>query len=109
MHFLLHLWVLGLENPGEKVALLLACTAAIWISGRSRESSARASALVLLEAVSDHTKAATYAASGLNVGYTRFNFHFPTLLGLALIGGVAGSVLLLAVRLDCWIRDSALG
>jgi hypothetical protein len=91
---------------GEKVALLLGCAAAIAMSGRSRESTARASALVLLEAVSDHAKVAAYAANGISVSNTRFNFHWPTLLGLALVGGVAWSTLLMALRLECWIGES---
>ncbi len=94
---------------GEKVALILGCTAAIWISGRSRESTARASALILLEAVTDLAKAATYAASGINVGNTRFNFHFPTLTGVAFIGGVGCAGLLLSVRLECWVGESVVG
>ncbi len=71
------------EELGEKVAVFLGCTVALWVGGLSSESEAKALALVLLDAVSDVTKAAAYAASKIDVGHVRFNFHLPTLLGVA--------------------------
>ena len=73
---------------------------------------AKALALVLLEAVSDGTKAAAYAASKIDVGHVRFNFHWPTLLGTALVGGASWGALLFAARMNCLIGEdiaSALG
>jgi hypothetical protein len=93
-------------DVGEKAALLLGCAAAIWISGLSLELTARAFALVLLEAVADHAKAATYAAGGINVRSIGLNFHFLTLLGIALTGGTSCATLFLAVRIECWISES---
>ncbi len=94
------------EELGEKVAMFLGCTVALWVGGLSSASMAKALALVLLEAVSDVAKAAVYAASRINVGHARFNFYWPTLLGIALAGG-GGSVgaLLGAIRINCLIGD----
>ena len=94
------------EELGEKVAVFLGCTVALWVGGLSSESVTKALALVLLEAVSDGTKAAAYAASKIDVGHVRFNFHWPTLLGLALVGG-GGSwgALLVAIRVNCLIGE----
>ncbi len=63
------------EKLGEKVAVFLGCTFALWVGGLSSESVAKALALVLLEAVSDGTKTAAYAASEIDVGHVRFNFQ----------------------------------
>jgi hypothetical protein len=94
------------EELGEKVAVFLGCTVALWVGGLNSESAARAFALILLEAVSDVAKAAVYAASRIDVGHVRYNFHWPTLLGIALVGG-GGSVgaLLGAIRINCLIGD----
>ena len=93
------------EELGEKVAMFLGCTVALWVGGFSSESVAKALALLLLEAVSDVTKAAAYAASKIDVGHVRFNFHWPTLLGLALVGGGSWGGLLTAIRINCLIGD----
>ena len=94
------------EELGEKVAVFLGCTVALWVGGLSSESVAKALALVLLEAVSDLAKAVAYKASKIDVGHVRFNFHWPTLLGVALVGG-GGSwgVLLGAIRINCLIGE----
>ena len=63
------------EELGEKVAVFLGCTVALWVGGLSSESAAKALALVLLEAVSDWTKTVAYAASEIDVGHVRFNFQ----------------------------------
>ena len=100
------------EELGEKVAVFLGCTVALWVGGLSSESVAKALALVLLEAFSDATKAAVYAASKIDVGHVRFNFHWPTLLGTALVGGASWGALLIAARINCFIGEdiaSALG
>ncbi len=93
------------EELGEKVAMFLGCTVALWVGGLSSESLAKALALVLLEAVSDVTKAAAYAASKIDVGHVRFNFHWPTLLGLALVGGASWGGLLIAIHYNCLIGE----
>ena len=93
------------EELGEKVAVFLGCTVALWVGGLSSESVAKALALVLLEAVSDWTKTVAYAASKIDVGHVRFNFHWPTLLGTALVGGTGWGALLLAARINCLIGE----
>ena len=75
------------------------CSVALWVGGLSSESVAKALALVLLEAISDVAKAAAYAASKIDVGHVQFNFHWPTLLGLTLVG--EGAVLL------CWVPSAS--
>ena len=93
------------EELGEKVAVFLGCTVALWVGGLSSESVAKALALVLLEAVSDGTKTAAYAANKIDVGHVRFNFHWPTLIGIALVGGGSWGVLLGAIRINCLIGE----
>ena len=93
------------EELGEKVAMFLGCTVALWVGGLSSESVVKALALVLLEAVSDVAKAAAYAASKIDVGHVRFNFHWPTLLGVALVGGASWGALLGAIRINCLIGE----
>jgi hypothetical protein len=66
---------------------------------------AKALALVLLEAISDVAKAAAYAASKIDVGHVQFNFHWPTLLGTALMGGTSWPALLFAIRINCLIGE----
>ncbi len=77
--------------------MFLGCAFALSVGRLSSESVAKALALVLLEAVSDVTKAAVYAASKIDAGRVRFNFHWPTLLGVALVGG-AGVL--------CWVPSA---
>ena len=93
------------EELGEKVAMFLGCMVALWVGGLSSESLAKALALVQLEAVSDMAKAAAYAASKIDVGHVRFNFHWPTLLGLALAGGGSWGASLFAIRVNCLIGE----
>ena len=93
------------EELGEKVAVFLGCTVALWVGGLSSESVAKALALVLLEALSDVAKAAAYAASEIDVGHVRFNFHWPILLGTALVGGASWGALLGAIRVNCLIGE----
>jgi hypothetical protein len=93
------------EELGEKAAVFLGCTVALWVGGLSSESVAKAVALVLLEAVSDLAKAAAYAASEIDVGHVRFNFRWPTLLGIALAGGGSWVALLGAIRINCLIGE----
>ena len=93
------------EELGEKVAMFLGCTFALWVGGLSSESVAKALALVLLEAVSDVAKAVAYAASKIDVGHVRFNFHWPTLIGIALVGGGSWGTLLGAIRMNCLIGE----
>ena len=93
------------EELGEKVAMFLGCTVALWVGGLSSESVAKALALVLLEAISDVAKAAAYAASKIDVGHVQFNFHWPTLLGTALVGGASWASLLFAIRINCLIGE----
>jgi hypothetical protein len=93
------------EELGEKVAVFLGCTVALWVGGLSSESVAKALVLLLLEAVSDLAKAAAYAASEIDVGHVRFNFHWPTLIGTALVGGSSWSTLLAAIRFNCLIGE----
>jgi hypothetical protein len=93
------------EELGEKVAMFLGCTVALWVGGLSSESVAKALALVLLEAISDVAKAAAYAASKIDVGHVQFNFHWPTLLGLTLVGGGSWAGLLFAIRINCLIGE----
>ena len=90
------------EELGEKVAVFLGCTVALWVGGLSSESVAKALALVLLEAVSDAAKAAAYVASKVDAGHVRFNFHWPTLLAISMVGGgVSWGCLLGAIRVNC--------
>jgi hypothetical protein len=93
------------EELGEKVAMFLGCTLALWAGGLRSESVAKALTLLLLEAVSDVAKAAAYAASKIDVGHVRFNFHWPTLLGVALVGGGSWGSLLVAIRVNCLIGE----
>ncbi len=93
------------EELGEKVALLLGYSVALWVGGLISESMAKALALVLLEAVSDVAKAVAYAASEIDVGHVRFKFHLPTLLGVALVGGSSWATLLVAIRTNCLIGE----
>jgi hypothetical protein len=94
------------EELGEKVAVFLGCTVALWVGGVSSESVAKALALALLEAVSDVTKTTAYAASKIDVGHVQFNFHWPTLIGVALVGGGASwGALLGAIRFNCLIGE----
>jgi hypothetical protein len=93
------------EELGEKVAVFLGCTAALWVGELSSESVAKALALVLLEIVSDGTKTVAYAASKIDVGHVRFNFNWPTLIGVALVGGSSWGALLVAVRINCLIGE----
>ena len=88
------------EELGEKVAMFLGCTVALWVGGLSSESVAKALALVLLEAVSDVAKAAAYAASKIDVGHVRFNFHRPTCLVWRWSGEGAG--------LLCWVPSASI-
>ena len=94
------------EELGEKVAVFLGCTVALWVGGLSSESVTKALALVLLEAFSDVNKTTVYAASEIDVGHVRFNFHWPTLLGTALVGGASWGVLLAAARINCLIGEN---
>jgi hypothetical protein len=93
------------EELGEKVAMFLGCTVALWVCRLSSNSVAKALALVLLEAVSDVAKAAAYAASKIDVGHFRFNFHWPTLVSLALVGGASWAALMAAIRINCLIGE----
>ncbi len=93
------------EELGEKVAVFLGCTVALWVGGLSSESVTKALALLLLEAVSDVAKAVAYAASEIDVGHVRFNFHWPTLIGVALVGGSSWAALLGAIRMNCLIGE----
>jgi hypothetical protein len=93
------------EELGEKVAVFLGCTVALWVGGQSSESVAKALTLMLLEAVSDGAKAAAYAASNIDAGHVRFNFHWPTLLAISLVGGSSWGALLGAIRVNCLIGE----
>jgi hypothetical protein len=93
------------EELGEKVAVFIGCTVALWVGGPSSESAAKVFALVLLEAISDVTKAAAYEASKIDVGHVRFNFHWPTLLGVALVGGESLGGMFGAIRMNCLIGE----
>jgi hypothetical protein len=94
------------EELGEKVAVFLGCTVALWVGGLSSESVAKALALMLLEALSDVAKEAAYAASNIDAGHVRFNFHRPTLLAISLVGGgVSWGTLLGAIRSNCLIGE----
>jgi hypothetical protein len=46
-----------------------------------------------------------YAASKIDVGHVLFNFHWPTLLGTALVGGASLGCLLTAIRINCLIGE----
>ena len=96
------------EELGEKVAVFLGCTVALWVGGLSSESVAKALALVLLEAVSDWTKTVAYAASKIDVGHVSFRFHGSLFLAIALIGGAACGAVFNAVRAACMIGDDVL-
>ena len=55
---------------------------------------------------------AALSSSKIDVGHVRFNFHWPTLLGTALVGGASWGGLLFAIRMNCLIGEdiaSALG
>jgi hypothetical protein len=91
------------KQLGEKVAMFLGCTVALWVGGLSSESAAKALALVLLEAISDAAKAAAFMASKIDVGHVRFNLHWPTLLGLVLVA--SWGCLLVAIRINCLIGE----
>jgi hypothetical protein len=93
------------EELGEKTAVFIGCAVAARLGGLSSEWAAKALALLLLEAVSDLTKASAYAASKIDVGRARFNFHWPSLLGVALLGGSSCALLLAAIGINCLIGE----
>jgi hypothetical protein len=80
--------------------VFLGCAVAARVGGLSSEWVVKTLALLLLEAVSDLAKAGAYAARKVDVGHVRFNFHWPSLLGVALFGGSWGMVLC-GIGLDC--------
>jgi hypothetical protein len=89
------------EELGEKTALFLGCAVAARVGGLSSEWAVKALALLLLEAVADVAKAGAYAASKIDVGHVRFNFHWPSLLGVTLVGGATWGVMLQAIGFNC--------
>jgi hypothetical protein len=86
---------------GEKTALFLGCTVAARVGGLSSEWAIKALTLLLLEALSDLAKAGAYAAGKIDVGHVRFNLHWPSLLGVALVGGGSCALLLAAISINC--------
>jgi hypothetical protein len=93
------------EELGEKTALFLGCAVAARVGGLSSEWAAKAFALLLFETVSDVAKASVYAARNIDVGHARFNFHLPSLLGVALVGGASWAGLMGAIGLNCFIGE----
>jgi hypothetical protein len=94
------------EELGEKAALFLGCAVAARVGGLSSEWAVKTLALLLLEAVSDLAKTGAYAARKIDVGHVRFNFHWPSLLGVALVGGGSCGVLFAAIGFNCLIGDN---
>ena len=90
------------EELGEKAAVFLGCAVAARVGGLSSEWAVKTLALLLLEAVSDLAKTGAYAARKIDVGHVRFNFHWPTLLGVAVIGGGSWGMLLVAIGFNCF-------
>jgi hypothetical protein len=93
------------EELGEMAALFLGCAVAARVGGLSSEWTVKTLALLLLETVSDLAKTGAYAASKVDVGHVRFNFHWPSLLGVALVGGGSCGSLLLAIGVNCLIGE----
>jgi hypothetical protein len=93
------------EELGEKVALFLGCAVAARVGGLSSEWAVKALALLVLEAVSDLAKAGVYSASKIDIGHVRFNFHWPSLLGVTLVGGSSWCVMLIAIGFNCLIGE----
>jgi hypothetical protein len=93
------------EELGEKIALLLGCAVAARVCGLSSEWAVKALALLLLEVVSDLAKTCTYTASKVDVGHVRFNFHWPSLLGVAVVGGGSWAAVLAAINFNCLIGE----
>ncbi len=93
------------EELGEKAAVFLGCAVAARVGGLSSEWAVKALALLLLEVVSDLAKTGVYAARKIHVGHARFNFHWPTLLGVALVGGASWGLVLLAIGVNCLIGE----
>ena len=100
------------EELGEKAAIFLGCSVAARVGGLNSVWAGKVLALLLLEALSDLAKASAYAALKIDVGRARFNFHWPSLLGVALLGGASCAGLLAAIGVNCLIGEdiaSALG
>ncbi len=55
--------------------------------------------------VSDLAKTSAYAARKIDIGHIRFNFHWPSLLSVALIGGAGTGILLEAISFNCLIGE----
>jgi hypothetical protein len=93
------------EELGEKTALFLGCAVAGRVGGLSSEWTVKVLALLLLEAVSDLAKVGVYGARKIEVGHCRFNLHWPSLLGVALLGGSSCALLLAAIGFNCLIGE----
>jgi hypothetical protein len=93
------------EELGEKTAIFLGCSVAARVGGLNSMWAGKALALLLLEAISDLAKASAYAAFKIDVGRARFNFHWPSLLGVALLGGASCAGLLPAIGVNCLLGE----
>ena len=93
------------EELGEKAAVFLGCAVAARFGGLSSEWAVKTLALLLLEAVSDLAKVGVYGARKIEVGHCRFNLHWPSLLGVALLGGSSCALLLAAIGFNCLIGE----
>jgi hypothetical protein len=90
------------EDLGEKCALFIGAAVAVGYWGPSARALFNAFALVLLEAVSDELKRRIYEANTINVGRVTFCFHWPTVVAVGMMGCCGSSLLLAAIRINCW-------
>jgi hypothetical protein len=90
---------------GEKVALYLGTSIAMWFEGGSNSVVLKVFALALLEAATDMLVEAAYAAYSFHVGTVRYNLRVQTLLAVAACGGAAVGTLFVAVRTNCLIGE----
>ncbi len=93
------------EELGEKAAIFLGCSVAARVRGLNSVWAGKALALLLLEAIADFAKAGAYAAIKIDVGRARFNFHWPSLVGVVLLGGASCAGLLAAIGVNCLIGE----
>ncbi len=105
LHKLLLATKVAHEELGEKVALVIGSAVAARVGGLSSEWASKVLALGLLEVVSDLSKARAYAASKIDVGHTQFNFHFPTMLGVGLVGASSWCAMLFSISFNCLVGE----
>ncbi len=91
------------EELGEKLAMILGCMAAVSVTGLTSGIVAKVLVLVLLEAVSDVSKAAAYSAYRVEIGKVRLNFYAPAVTATVMVGVAAWCTMGGAIRINCLV------